>query len=125
MFKYEKVTTNMNSIISSLKKNQKGITLILLSSICTTIGQYMWKISAMHNLTYIMIGFCFYGLGAVGMIIAFKYGSFSVIHPMMSMGYVFTVIISYLFLHEIINFPKVLGILFIMVGVAFIGVGDE
>lgn len=125
MFKHEKVTINMNSIISSLKKNQKGITLILLSSICTTAGQYMWKISAMHNLFYIMIGFCFYGIGAVGMIIAFKYGSFSVIHPMMSMGYVFTVIISYLFLHEIINFQKVIGILFIMVGVAFIGVGDE
>ncbi|MCR3760935.1 EamA family transporter [Clostridium felsineum] len=115
----------MNSIISSYKKNQKGIILILLASICTTVGQYMWKLSAMHNIPYILIGFLFYAVGAVGMIIALKYGSFSVIHPMMSMGYVFTIIVSYLLLKESIGVEKIIGVMLIMLGVAFIGIGDE
>ncbi|KHD38623.1 membrane protein [Clostridium acetobutylicum] len=115
----------MNSILSSFKKNQKGIILILIASICTTIGQTLWKMSAMHNMLYILIGFFFYGIGAVGMIIALKYGSFSVIHPMMSMGYVFTIIVSYILLRESVGFGKIIGVILIMFGVAFIGLGDE
>ncbi|WP_041711503.1 EamA family transporter [Clostridium pasteurianum] len=115
----------MNSIILSLKKNKIGIMLILTAALFTVGGQYFWKISNMHNMLFILIGFLFYSIGAVGMIIAFKYGSFSVIHPMMSMGYIFTVLLGYYFLNEIINIEKIIGLILIMLGVVLVGVGDE
>jgi uncharacterized membrane protein len=115
----------MDNIINSLKKNKTGIILILIAAFCTTTGQTLWKLSKMHNITYILIGFLFYGVGAVGMIIALRYGSFSVIHPMMSMGYIFAVIVGYFLLNEIISIEKIVGLTFIMSGVVLIGVGDE
>lgn len=115
----------MNNLHISIQKNKKGIILILFASLFTTIGQYFWKISGMNSMLYIIIGFLFYGIGAVGMIVAFKYGSFSVIHPLMSMSYVFTVLVGYYFLNEIINFEKIVGLIIIMLGIVFIGVGDE
>lgn len=115
----------MNNIVNSLNKNKKGIILIFIASLLTTLGQYFWKVSQMHDFKFILLGFVFYAVGAVGMIIAFKYGSFSVIHPMMSMSYIFTIFVGYYFLNEVINFDKILGLLFIMLGIVFIGVGDE
>lgn len=115
----------MNNLIVSLRKNKIGIILILISALITANGQYFWKISHMHNVIFILIGFLFYSVGAVGMIMAFKYGSFSVLHPMMSIGYIFTVLIGYYFLNEIINIKEITGLILIMLGVVLIGVGDE
>ncbi len=115
----------MNNIIKSLKKNKIGIILILISALFTTSGQYFWKISYMHNMIFILMGFIFYGIGAVGMIVAFKYGSFSVIHPMMSMSYIFIVVLGYYFLNEVVNIEKIIGLMLIMLGVVLVGVGDE
>lgn len=117
--------TVMNSLIISLKKNKIGIILIFMASLFTTYGQYFWKISNMHIYHYVFIGFVFYGIGAIGMIIAFKFGSFSVLHPMMSMGYIFTIIVGFYFLNEVININKIVGLIFIIIGVVMIGVGDE
>lgn len=115
----------MNKLVSSLQKNKTGIILIVIAALCTTTGQYLWKISQMHNIFYICIGFAFYGIGAVGMIVALKYGSFSVIHPMMSIGYIFGVIAGYFLLNEVINIQKIIGLIIIIIGVVLIGVGDE
>ncbi|MFT8314233.1 MAG: EamA family transporter [Clostridium sp.] len=115
----------MNDIILSLKKNKTGIILMFLASLFSSSGQYFWKISGMHNIIFILLGFIFYAIGAVGMIIAFRYGSFSVLHPMMSMSYIFIVLIGYYFLNELISFEKIMGLLLIMLGVALVGVGDE
>lgn len=115
----------MNNIILSLKKNKTGILLMLIAALFTSSGQYFWKVSNMHSILFVLIGFLFYSIGAVGMIIAFKYGSFSVIHPMMSMSYIFILLIGYYFLNEIINIEKVLGLVLIMLGVVLVGVGDE
>lgn len=115
----------MNNLIDSLNKNKNGIILILISSIFTTIGQYFWKISNIHILMYIFIGFVFYGIGAVSMIIAFRFGSFSVLHPMMSVGYIFTILVGFYFLNEAISTAKIIGLILIMTGIVLIGVGDE
>ena len=115
----------MNQLIVSLNKNKKGIYIILISAFFTAIGQYFWKLSAAKDIHYILIGFFCYGIGAIGMILAFRYGSFSVIHPMISTNYIFAFIIAYYFLGEQINTPKILGLVFIMIGVLFLGVGDE
>ena len=59
------------------------------------------------------------------MIIAFKFGSLSVLHPMMSIGYVVALFIGYFLLGESITIFKVIAIAFILIGVILMGVGDE
>lgn len=115
----------MNSFMTSIKKNLKGIIIILFASIMTSVGQLMWKLSDGVNIEYLFIGFLLYGIGAVLMIIAFRYGSLSVIHPMLSFGYVFAVILGTLVLKERIGFVHIIAIAIIMVGVMLIGGGDE
>ena len=73
----------------------------------------------------LFIGFVLYGIGAVSMIIAFKFGSLSVLHPMMSIGYIFALIIGYFWLEEALTITKIVGITSILIGVALMGMGDE
>nr|WP_294407453.1 EamA family transporter [uncultured Clostridium sp.] len=115
----------MDKILLSLKKNKIGIMIIIFSAICTAFGQYCWKVWETKGLLTLFIGFVLYGIGAVSMIIAFKFGSLSVLHPMMSIGYVFALIIGYLWLGEAITITKIIGIISILIGVALMGMGDE
>lgn len=115
----------MEKIILSLKKNKIGIIIMIISAICTSLGQYFWKVSNGNDIKQLLIGFIFYGIGAIVMIIAFKFGSLSVLHPMMSMGYVIALFIGYFWLGEAITVMKVIGIIFILIGITLIGVGDE
>ena len=115
----------MDKILLSLKKNKIGIMIIIFSAICTAFGQYCWKVWETKGLLTLFIGFILYGIGAVSMIIAFKFGSLSVLHPMMSIGYVFALIIGYFWLGEAITITKIIGITSILIGVALMGIGDE
>jgi drug/metabolite transporter (DMT)-like permease len=104
--------------------------IMLLSAFSTSLGQYFWKISHSSSdlrveLTLLFVGFLFYGVGALCMIIAFKFGSFSVLHPMQSVSYIFALLIGYFALNECITPFKMAGLLFILFGVFMIGVGDE
>lgn len=115
----------MNSLTYSLKKNKTGMAIMVLSAILSSFGQYLWKASAAHNILLLIGGFALYGLGALCMIMAFRFGSFSVLHPMQSLGYVFAIFIGLFLLNEAITPQKMAGLLFILFGVVMIGVGDE
>lgn len=111
-------------MLESFKKNQKGIYFICISSILACIGQLFWKLSGNGNYWYLLIGFGLYGLGALIMLIAYKFGSLSVIQPFLSLNYVLSIIFGYFFLGEVITINKIIGILIIMVGVTLIAGGD-
>ena len=100
------------------KNLTKGIILILLSSLCTSFGQLLWKIGINSNLFILLIGFVLYGIGALSMIIALKFGELSILHPLMCTGYIFALINGYFFLKE-----KILGVVIIIIGVIFIARG--
>lgn len=123
--KIKKRMKRMDKILLSLKKNKIGIMIIIFSAICTAFGQYCWKVWETKGLLTLFIGFVLYGIGAVSMIIAFKFGSLSVLHPMMSIGYVFALIIGYFWLGEALTITKIIGITSILIGVALMGMGDE
>lgn len=112
-------------MIESLKKNKKGIMLICISSICACIGQLLWKLSATSGIWLMIIGFAFYGLGALIMIIAYKFGSLSVLQPFLSLNYVLSIILAAIVLKEPVTIGKVIGVLIIIVGVMLIGGGDD
>lgn len=112
-------------MLESIRKNRKGILLMLISSICVCIGQLLWKMSAIHGIWLMLSGFAFYGVGALVMIIAYRYGKLSVLQPMLSLNYVLSIVLAALILKEKITIFKVIGVLIIIAGVVLIAGGDE
>lgn len=114
-----------NSYIYSIKGNGKGIVLMLISSILVSFGQLFWKISSEKGFFYILSGFVLYGIGAIIMIIAYRYGSLSVLQPMLSLNYVMSLIFGSYILNENIGSEKVIGVIIIIFGGILIGGGDK
>lgn len=109
---------------SGIEKNKKGIFLMVISSICVCLGQLFWKLSAIRGWQLLFLGFFLYGIGAIIMIIAYRYGELSVLQPMLSLNYVFSIILAAVVLNENISFLRVIGILIIIYGVIMIAKGD-
>lgn len=115
----------MNRFFESFKKNNKGIALILFSSVLVSLGQLLWKLSGGTEPGQLCAGFIFYGVGAACMVLAFRFGSFSVLHPMLATSYILSLLLGNFVLHEYIGWFKIVGILFIIAGAVLIGVGDR
>lgn len=71
------------------------------------------------------MGLGFYGLGAICMLYAYKFGKLSVLQPVLSMNYIFSLFLGALVLKERISLTKVIGVMVVMVGVIVIAMGDE
>ena len=107
------------------KNLTKGIVLIIIAALCTSFGQLFWKIGVGDNIFLILLGFVLYGVGALSMIVAFKFGNLSVLHPLMCIGYIFALINGALFLNEKITINHATGIIIIIIGVIFIAKGEK
>ena len=81
-------------MIESFQKNKKGILLMLLSSICVCVGQLLWKLSAQYGILVMFAGFCFYGIGAIVVLVAYRFGKLSVLQPMLSLNYVLSILLA-------------------------------
>lgn len=112
-------------MLKSFEENKKGILLMFISSICVCVGQLLWKLSVDKGIAVLFLGFCFYGIGALIMIIAYRFGKLSVLQPMLSISYVLSLILAALILKEEISLLKCVGVLFIMTGVVVIAGGDK
>ncbi len=113
------------------EKNQlkMGIGLILVSALMTCSGQLFWKLGAdneQYMIAFYLLGFVLYGIGALLMLVAFKFGEMSVLHPMLSVGFICSLILGNKFLGEDISYRKIMGIIFILVGVCLLSYqGDK
>lgn len=112
-------------MLNSLKKNKKGILLMMVSSVCVCFGQLFWKLSVSLGILSLLFGFFLYGIGALVMVIAYKYGKLSVLQPVLSLNYVLTIILAITVLNEKITLLKTGGIIVIIIGVILIGGGDD
>jgi drug/metabolite transporter (DMT)-like permease len=112
-------------MLKSVKKNKYGILLMCISSICVCIGQLFWKISSINNIPFLILGFVLYGVGAIVMLVAYRFGSLSVLQPVLSLNYVFSIILAKCFLGEPIRIMKVIGVIIIISGVILIAGGDD
>jgi drug/metabolite transporter (DMT)-like permease len=65
----------LNRIISSFKKNIIGISIMILASLFTAIGQYFLKLSIIYS-HYLIVGFILYGIGAYYVIKAANLNNF-------------------------------------------------
>ena len=98
-----------------------GILLMTASSCCVCIGQLFWKLSVNGNLLYLCLGFLLYGAGFIAMVSAYKYGSVSKLQPLLSLSYVFAVLLGYSVLGENVTLHKIAGMVIITASVAAIG----
>jgi len=105
-------------------KLYKGIILIILSALCVTAGQLLWKLSA-DRFYLVFVGFALYALGALLMIMAFRFGELSVLHPMLSVSYVLAIFVGYFFLSEPVTLTKVGGVAAIFMGMLFLGLSSR
>ena len=98
---------------------------MLFSSVCVCVGQLLWKLSVTHGVLTMLVGFGCYGVGALIMIVAYKFGKLSVLQPMLSLNYVFSIVLAVVVLKEGITFLKCMGVIIIIIGVVLIAGGDE
>lgn len=98
---------------------------MLLSSLCVCIGQLLWKLSTDNSIFLLLIGFAFYAIGALVMIVAYKFGELSVLHPMLSLNYVISIFLAAVVLKEVITLLKIIGVLCNIIGVMLIAGGTK
>lgn len=115
----------MNKIVNSLSKNKAGISLMLIASLFTAIGQLQWKLSSGGINLLLFSGFTFYFMGAVFMIVSYKFGDLSVLHPLLSIGYVLALLLGAVFLNESVSIQGLIGTCIIVCGAILIGGGDD
>ena len=105
--------------------NRKGIVLMLLSALTACIGQLCWKFYALQRgFYYLVLGFCLYALGALLMIVAYRFGRLSVLQPLLSVSYLLSVLIGYFILNETLTGVNLIGVCLIGGGVILIARSD-
>ncbi len=112
-------------MIESLRRNKTGIILMVCSSICVCLGQLLWKLSGDGSFLCLIAGFVLYGIGALAMIVAYKFGKVSILQPILSLNYILSIILAATVLKETITLVKCIGVLAIIAGVLLIAGGDE
>ena len=109
-----------------------AIGLVLLASFLGSFGPILLKkasgkisfnpLKLIKNY-YLILGFLSYGLGTILFIPALKGGELSVLYPLVATVYIWVSIWSVKILKEKMNKYKWLGVLLVIIGVAFIGLG--
>ncbi len=110
------------------KQLHKGIALILISAALSCTGQLVWKMVVSdggNNLYFMLLGFVLYGFGGIAMIKAFGCAPLSVLHPMMSTGYILSLILGALVLHEHVSLTRIAGVIVIIVGLIVLSRSPE
>lgn len=102
-----------------------SILFMIIASIFTAFGQLCWKLFEAKGLVFLILGFVLYGIGAIAMVIAFRGGELSVLYPIMCVGYIIALINGKVFLGEIVSATQVLGIILIIIGVIYMGLGGK
>tara|TARA_Y100000310_G_C20390309_1_gene672427 strand:- start:42 stop:392 length:351 start_codon:yes stop_codon:yes gene_type:complete len=82
------------------------------------------KISSLISNYHLFGGVSLYAIGTMLFIPALKGGDLSILYPFVALGYVWVSLLSVKFLGEKINLMKWMGIVFIIIGVSFIGIGS-
>lgn len=108
-----------------------SVALVFVSSIVGSFGAVFLKMGAKHlqqSLLKIIswqsfAGVAFYLLSSVFFVMGVRKGELSVLYPMVSLGYVWTLVWSKVFFHEPITGAKYLALGLILTGICLIGLG--
>lgn len=109
-----------------MERRIKGIIFVILSTLFTSSGQLLWKwgvdSQAVFNLPLIF-GTLIYGLAALLLILALRYGEITLIYPFIASSYVWVSLASSVLFKDSISGLKMAGIALIIVGVVMVCTG--
>ncbi|WP_223070366.1 EamA family transporter [Paenibacillus caui] len=94
-----------------------GKSYMIFSSLFTAIGQLYWKWGSI-NIFYLILGFGCYGISSIFMFKSFSIEKLSVAYPLLSTSYIFALLIGYFFLHESIDYKKIIAVILLITGIA-------
>ena len=108
-----------------------AVGLVVLAGLLGSLGPiYLKKASDKFSFKtifsnyYLFLGVIFYGIGTVLFIPALKGGDLSILYPLIALTYIWVSFLSIKMLGEKMNRFKWIGILLIIIGVTFIGLGS-
>jgi len=116
-----------------LKTPLSSILLVVLGSFIGSFGAVFLKVGSLrlrqgliHILSLPMAaGVAMYLLSTVFFVAALRHGELSVLYPLVSLGYIWTLLWSNIFFKEPLTRYKFLGLFLILIGVSFIGMGNR
>src|SRR5205823_7383840 len=116
-----------------MKTPLSSILLILTSSLIGSFGAVFLKLGAEHMKSslrslvrnyWLAIGVCLYLLSSVFFVMGVAQGELTILYPMISLGYIWTIVWARLFFKEPFTISKVAGLVMIIFGVALINFGN-
>jgi drug/metabolite transporter (DMT)-like permease len=110
-----------------------SIFLILTSSLIGSFGAVFLKLGAEHmkgtlgsifKNYWLGTGVCLYLLSSVFFVMGVAQGELTILYPMVSLGYIWTIVWARLFFKEPFTMSKIGGLVMIIFGVALINYGN-
>jgi drug/metabolite transporter (DMT)-like permease len=107
-----------------------AIALVIIAGMLGSFGPIFFKKGSEMSFKYfyknynLIAGIFFYGIGTVLFIPALKGGDLSILYPLIALMYIWVSLLSVKLLGEKMNKFKWIGILLIVIGVSFIGLGS-
>jgi len=109
-----------------------AILLTLSFTVIISFAQVLYKMAS-ANLSFnplqlitnwqLILGLVLYAIAAIMFIKALKGGELSVLYPLIAVTYIWVSLLSIYFFHEVMTLYKWLGVVTIILGVSFIGIG--
>lgn len=121
-------------VLSEMATQLWAIGLVVLATLIGAFGPILLKKASAKHLSrlsslatnyHLFGGVALYAIGTMLFIPALKGGDLSVLYPFVAVNYIWVSLLSVKFLGEKMNRLKWLGILLIIVGVTFIGIGSQ
>ena len=129
-------TSILKLLISRLARS--GVGLVVLCTVIVASGNILLKLGgnsvASYELTQllhrpslvlssgpIIAGYILLGLGTALLVLALRHGPLSVLYPIVSLTYVWVLILSVVLFHEAVNVWKIAGLITVVAGVGILG----
>jgi uncharacterized membrane protein len=121
-------------VIKAVNKTKPwAIYLMVFTTFISTVAMFLLKNSAdifsfsiAGLLNFNLIGgLVLLGLGGILFIIALKNGELSIIYPLVSLSFVWVAVVSHFYFGEVLKIWQYFGIISIILGVVFLGVGNK
>ncbi len=100
-----------------------GVALMLICVACLCAGQFIWK--RFDGVWSLAGGFVVYCVGALAMLVAYRFGRLSVLQPINSLSVVVSAVLGFMIFGEEISVVKAIGMISILTGVILIAKGDD
>jgi len=119
-----------------MKTKKIAMLMVIGCSILGAIAQLSFKLATSQTVTspwhniflnrFLLLGYTSYGISTFLLTVALKKGELSLLYPFIALTFVWVVVLSPVFFEtDVFHEARFIGVLFIVTGVSFIGMGSE